>query len=63
MLMPLAAATDPTLDICAIAIALAFLIGIYGHIQQSRALILTAIFAIAVICLYFVATGEVQTFN
>jgi hypothetical protein len=59
----LAAASDHTLNVCAIAVALAFAIGTYGHIQHSKTLILTAIFAIACICLYFVASGEVATFN
>jgi MFS-type transporter involved in bile tolerance (Atg22 family) len=59
----LAAATDHTLDVCAVAIAVAFAIGTYGHVIQSRTLILGAIFAIAAICLYFVITGEAQTFS
>ena len=59
----LAVASDHTLDLCAIAVALAFAAGIYGHIIRSSALVLVAIFAIAVICLYFVTTGEIQTFG
>ncbi len=59
----LAAASDHTLDVSAVAVALAFALGSYGHVIRSRTLILTAIFAIAVICLYFVITGEAQTFS
>ena len=43
-------------------IALGFAIGIYGHVIRSRTLILTGIIVIGAISLYFVATGEVQTF-
>jgi hypothetical protein len=59
----LAAATDHTLDVFAGAFALSFAVGVYGHIQHSKTLILTGIFAVAAICLYFVATGEIQTFS
>jgi hypothetical protein len=59
----LAVASDHALDVCAVAILLAFGAGAYGHVIHSRTLILAAIFAIGAICLYFVATGEIQTFN
>ena len=39
-----------------------FLVGIYGHIARSRTLVLCGIVVIAVVSLYFVAAGEVQTF-
>jgi hypothetical protein len=39
----------------------AFLFGVYGHIQKSRTMVLTAIFMIAAISLYFVIAGEAQT--
>ncbi len=59
----LAVASDHTLDACAVAIALAFALGSYGHVIHSRTLVLAGIFAIGAICLYFVASGEIQTFN
>jgi predicted ABC-type exoprotein transport system permease subunit len=57
----LAAAADH-LNVFLIAIGLGFLVGVYGHIIHSRTLILTGIAVIAVISLYFVASGEIQTF-
>ena len=63
VLFVLADASDHTLDACAVVILLAFGAGTYGHVIHSRTLILAAIFAIGAICLYFVASGELQTFN
>jgi predicted ABC-type exoprotein transport system permease subunit len=59
----LAIASDHTLDVAALAIALGFALGTYGHVIHSRALVLAAIALIGVICLVFVITGEAQTFN
>jgi hypothetical protein len=39
-----------------------FLVGIYGHMARSRTLILCGIAMIGAVSLYFVVTGEVQTF-
>lgn len=39
-----------------------FLIGVYGQMARSRTLVLCGIVLIAVVSLYFVAAGEVQTF-
>ena len=61
MIPPLAAAAAHIGLLGAVLIA-GFLIGIYGHISRSRALVLCGIAVIAVVSLYFVATGEVQTF-
>ena len=63
MPLPLAAATNHTLLVAAIAIAAAFGLGTLGHIHGSRTMILAAILAIGAICLYFVASGEIQTFG
>jgi hypothetical protein len=63
MLLVLATATDHTLNVGALVIALAFGVGILGHIHHSRTLVLCGIFAIAAICLYFVGSGEISTFG
>jgi len=62
LLLPLADATAH-LGAFAIAIVLAFAVGVYGHIVRSRPLILISIVVIAAISLYFVEVGEVATFN
>ena len=59
----LAVASDHALDVCAVAILVAFAAGTYGHVIHSRTLILASIFAIGAICLYFVAAGEISTFS
>jgi hypothetical protein len=59
----LATASNHTLTVVTIAFAVSFGIGTYGHVIHSRTLILAGILAIACLCIYFVATGEVQTFN
>ena len=59
----LAAISDHALDLCAVGVALAFIAGTYGHMVRSRATVLAAIVVIGVICLYVVATGEIQTFD
>jgi hypothetical protein len=59
----LAVATDHALDVCAVAILVAFAAGAYGHVIGSRTLVLAAILAIGAICFYFVAVGEISTFN
>jgi hypothetical protein len=57
----LASITNHDLSVFAIAMGVAFLFGVYGHIIHSRTMILTAIFLIAAISLYFVIAGEMQT--
>ena len=57
MLLPFALITDHTLSAFAIAMGVAFLFGVYGHIIHSRTMILTAILLIAAISLYFVIDG------
>jgi predicted ABC-type exoprotein transport system permease subunit len=57
----LAAATDH-IGVFLVALLLGFGIGVYGHIVRQRWLVLTGILVIALISLYFVAAGEVQTF-
>ena len=59
----LAAASDHTLTVAFVAMVVAFALGTYGHIIGSRAMILAAILAIALVCLYFVGSGEIQTFS
>lgn len=59
--LPLAAAADH-LSTFLIALAIGFLVGVYGHIVRSRTLVLTGIFVVMAVSLYFVASGEVQTF-
>ncbi|WP_249010239.1 hypothetical protein [Conexibacter sp. DBS9H8] len=59
----LAAVSDHVLTLAAAAVALAFLAGSYGHVIGSRTLVLAAILTIAAICLFFVASGEIQTFG
>lgn len=61
MQLPFALITNHTLKVFVIAMGVAFLFGVYGHIQKSRTMVLTAIFLIAVISLYFVIAGETQT--
>ena len=39
-----------------------FAVGVYGHMARSRSLILVGITVIAVISIWFVAAGEIQTF-
>jgi hypothetical protein len=41
---------------------IAFGVGVYGHIINSRTLILVGIVVIAVISLWFVGAGEIRTF-
>jgi hypothetical protein len=42
--------------------AIGFVVGVYGHIVRSRTLILAGIIVIALVSMYFLASGEVQTF-
>jgi hypothetical protein len=41
---------------------IAFCVGVYGHIINSRTLILIGVVVIAVITLWFVGAGEIRTF-
>lgn len=61
MRLPLAAAAAH-LGLLGPLLIIGFLVGIYGHMSRSRTLILCGIAVIAVVSLYFVAAGEVQTF-
>jgi hypothetical protein len=60
LLLLLADATNH-LGIYAVALALGFGVGVYGHVIRSKTLILTGIFVVAAISVYFVTTGEMQT--
>jgi hypothetical protein len=60
---PIPASVLDHTSLFAAAMVLAFSLGVYGHVVRSRALIIAAIAAIAVISLYFVEVGEVATFG
>ena len=55
------AALSDHLGVIVVAGIVAFCVGVYGHVIRSRTLILTAIFVIAAISVYFLITGEAQT--
>ena len=60
--LPLAdAAAHPALF--GAALLAGFVVGVYGHLTRSRPLILVGIVVIGVISLYFVAAGELASFN
>ena len=46
-----------------IVIAFGFLVGVAGHLTQSRTLVITGIIIIAAVSIYFAASGEVQSFR
>ena len=47
----------------AVALVLAFTVGVGGHIARSRALVIFSIVVIGLISIYFVEIGEVSTFG
>jgi hypothetical protein len=49
------------LGIYAIVIVFGFVIGVTGHITQSRTLVITGIIIIAAVSIYFAAAGQVHT--
>jgi hypothetical protein len=55
------AASHPVLF--GVALLAGFVVGVYGHLTHSRPLILAGIVVIGLISLYFVAAGEVASFN
>lgn len=50
------------MGLAAALLLIAFAVGVYGHITSSRTLILVGIVVIALITLWFVGAGEIQTF-
>ena len=60
--MPPLAAAPAHLGLLGPLLIAGFLVGVYGQISRSRTLVLCGIALIAVVSLYFVAAGEVQTF-
>jgi hypothetical protein len=60
--VPLVAAVTAHLGLFAGVIVAGFAIGAVGHMVGSRALVVVGIIVIASVSLYFVASGEVQTF-
>ena len=61
MLLAPAAATGH-LGIFVIVVIIGFLVGVTGHLAQSKTLIITGIIIIAAVSIYFAAAGEVQSF-
>jgi hypothetical protein len=49
--------------VLAVAIALGFIIGVYGHIIRSRTLIITGIIVIGAVSAYFAISGEITSIN
>jgi hypothetical protein len=45
----------------AIALALGFAVGVYGHVIRSRTVVMTGIVVVAAVSIYFVISGEAQT--
>lgn len=45
----------------ATALALGFVVGVYGHVIRSKTLVMTGIIAVAAVSIYFVISGEAQT--
>ena len=61
--MPLLlAAVASHIGLATALLLIAFAVGVYGHIVKSTTLILAGIVVIAIITIWFVGAGEIQTF-
>jgi hypothetical protein len=58
-----AASATSHLGIYAIVVVIGFVVGVTGHMTRSRTLVITGIIVIAGASIYFVAAGELQTFQ
>ncbi len=50
------------LGVFVVVIIFGFVVGVMGHVTQSRTLVITGIIVIAAVSIYFAAAGQVQTF-